>query len=414
MKKTVIFIAVFLFALFLIADRLLSEEKTNENISYSKNESAVSDDIDLIPESRYRPLNFTRQKAMWFTYMDYAEILASKTEDEFKSALTERFEKAAMLGINTVYVQVRAFCDAYYKSELFPAGKYYTDTSFDPLAVMISAAHSYGLSFHAWINPLRCVNADEIGTFGSPYRFEEMYSENMLHEVNDRLWLDPSYEDTRKYVTDGISEIIRNYNVDGIHIDDYFYPSPDASFDKAEFERSGASDLAEWRCENINKLVSEIYKTIKRENSMTLFGISPQGNMQQNLSSQYADTAKWISEDGFCDYIVPQIYYGYENEGCPFSETVDLWINAVTGNTKLIIGLCTYKNGIEDKWAGKGINEWINNSDISSRQVRECMNNERLSGVAIYSYSSTFEDDVSSEIMLDGEIQEIRECLKDN
>lgn len=112
----------------------------------------------------YRPLNFHKQKAMWFTYMDYENILSQKSEEEFSEIISERFENASELGINTVYVQIRAFGDAYYPSEIFSKGKFYTDESFDPLQIMIDKAHSYGLSFHAWINPMRLMKKDEISS----------------------------------------------------------------------------------------------------------------------------------------------------------------------------------------------------------------------------------------------------------
>ena len=111
---------------------------------------------EFLQEDTYKPLNYSTQQAMWFTYMDYENILLDKTEDEFTKNIIERFVKAKSLGINTIYIQVRAFCDAYYNSELFPRGEYFSPTSdFDPLTIMINSAHSLNLSIHAWVNPMR-------------------------------------------------------------------------------------------------------------------------------------------------------------------------------------------------------------------------------------------------------------------
>ncbi|MBR6599897.1 MAG: family 10 glycosylhydrolase [Oscillospiraceae bacterium] len=357
----------------------------------------------------YRPLNFHKQKAMWFTYMDYENILSQKSEEEFSEIISERFENASELGINTVYVQIRAFGDAYYPSEIFCKGKFYTDESFDPLQIMIDKAHSYGLSFHAWINPMRLMKKDEISS--QPKSEIErvcVAQENFIFEYEGRYYLDPSYSDTVDIVCRGIEEIVRNYNVDGIHIDDYFYPSQEVS-DADEFKKSGKDNIADWRRENINVLVRSLYNTVKSINKGILFGISPQGNIETDYEKQYADVEKWLSEGGYCDYIVPQIYYGYENSECPFEETLNEWKSISDGNTALIIGLCTYKNGTEDKWAGKGADEWIINDDVTSRQVTDCTDDPEVDGIALYSYSSTFEDEVSSAVMASGQVQQIRE-----
>ena len=357
----------------------------------------------------YRPLNFHKQKAMWFTYMDYENILSQKSEEEFSEIISERFENASELGINTVYVQIRAFGDAYYPSEIFCKGKFYTDESFDPLQIMIDKAHSYGLSFHAWINPMRLMKKDEISS--QPKSEIErvcVAQENFIFEYEGRYYLDPSYSDTVDIVCRGIEEIVRNYNVDGIHIDDYFYPSQEVS-DTDEFKKSGKDNIADWRRENINVLVRSLYNTVKSINKGILFGISPQGNIETDYEKQYADVEKWLSEGGYCDYIVPQIYYGYENSECPFEETLNEWKSISDGNTALIIGLCTYKNGTEDKWAGKGADEWIINDDVTSRQVTDCTDDPEVDGIALYSYSSTFEDEVSSAVMASGQVQQIRE-----
>ncbi len=404
MKKFVVCLCVVIVALVWAVNRSEKESAGKRPMSVD----AVSMN-GIFGNELYRPLNFHKQKAMWFTYMDYENILSQKSEEEFSEIISERFENASELGINTVYVQIRAFGDAYYPSEIFSKGKFYTDESFDPLQIMIDKAHSYGLSFHAWINPMRLMKKDEISS--QPKSEIErvcVAQENFIFEYEGRYYLDPSYSDTVDIVCRGIEEIVRNYNVDGIHIDDYFYPSQEVS-DTDEFKKSGKDNIADWRRENINVLVRSLYNTVKSMNKGILFGISPQGNIETDYEKQYADVEKWLSEGGYCDYIVPQIYYGYENSECPFEETLDEWKSISDGNTALIIGLCTYKNGTEDKWAGKGADEWIINDDVTSRQVTDCTDDPEVDGIALYSYSSTFEDEVSSAVMASGQVQQIRE-----
>jgi len=404
LKKFVVCLCVVIVALVWAVNRSEKESTCKQPMSVD----AVSMN-GIFGNELYRPLNFHKQKAMWFTYMDYENILSQKSEEEFSEIISERFENASELGINTVYVQIRAFGDAYYPSEIFSKGKFYTDESFDPLQIMIDKAHSCGLSFHAWINPMRLMKKDEISS--QPKSEIErvcVAQENFIFEYEGRYYLDPSYSDTADIVCRGIEEIVRNYNVDGIHIDDYFYPSQEVS-DADEFKKSGKDNIADWRRENINVLVRSLYNTVKSINKGILFGISPQGNIETDYEKQYADVEKWLSEGGYCDYIVPQIYYGYENSECPFEETLDGWKSISDGNTALIIGLCTYKNGTEDKWAGKGADEWIINDDVTSRQVTDCTDDPEVDGIALYSYSSTFEDEVSSAVMASGQVQQIRE-----
>jgi uncharacterized lipoprotein YddW (UPF0748 family) len=114
--------------------------------------------------------------------------------------------------------------------------------------------------------------------------------------------------------------------------------------------------------------------------------------------NMYADVEKWCSQQGFCDYIVPQIYYGYENEVCPFTETAERWSKAKSSsNVSLVIGICTYKIGSEDQWAGNGIDEWKNTQGIPAAQAQEILENSIGDGIAVYSYESTFKEGLEQE-----------------
>ena len=243
-----------------------------------------------------------------------------------------------------------------------------------------------GLSVHAWINPLRCQTEEEMKKLPNDYIVKQWSeSEKYAVNVNGRYYLNPAYDEVIQLICNDVDEIVRNYDVDGVHIDDYFYPTTDETFDKAAFEASGHRDLSQWRLANCNKLVHSIYESIKRIDSKVLFGISPQGNVNANYNTQYADVKEWGGAVGYCDYIVPQIYFGFENVTCPFAETLTEWERLVTADSvSLVIGLAAYKQGTEDKWAGAaGEREWIENPDVIQRQI-ELVNESSAVGYALY------------------------------
>ena len=203
--------------------------------------------------------------------------------------------------------------------------------------------------------------------------------------MNGRYYLDPSYNEVRDLICSCAEEIINNYNVDGIHIDDYFYPTTYESFDDVEFNQSGENDLSEWRTNNCTAFVKALYDTVKNCGNDVVFGISPQGNINADYESQYADVRLWGSQRGYCDYIVPQIYFGFNNEICPFAETLAEWesITADSG-VSLIVGLAEYKLNKIDEWAGEyGESEWLENPDII-REQEELAINTGADGYARY------------------------------
>ncbi len=365
--------------------------------------------------AQYKPLNFSPQYAMWFTVNDYPDILMNKTEKQFTDAVKERFLEAKSMGINTLYVHVRAFGDAYYKSELFAHGLFMSDkTEYDPLEIMVNAAHEEGLSIHAWINPLRCQSDVQMEEMDGRFTLKKWFSSGETRDkyislIGGRWWLCPAYDEVREFIAEGAAEIVRNYEVDGIHIDDYFYPTASGDFDAAAFEESNSSNLSEFRQEQCSLMVKAIYDAVKSENPDVLFGISPQGTLNGN-SIQYADVQKWCGETGYCDYIVPQIYFGLKNETAPFEETAKLWENLVMNDeTELIIGICTYKMGKEDVYAGSGSDEWINDHSVSSKET--AIVKDMGFGIAFYSYDSTFRPSEENADDMEKERSEIETLL---
>ncbi len=365
--------------------------------------------------SSYAPLNYEEVRAVWIPVMQYGEWMTGKSETEFRSSVSAAFQNCTGLGINTLYVHVRSYGDAYYASDLFPKGSY-LDGDYDPLAIMLEEAHARSLSLHAWINPMRAAASDRLSQtdtslpLGAWYRDAEKNG-TYLAASGALYYLNPAYPEVRQLIADGIAEILKHYDVDGIHIDDYFYPTQDAAFDAAAFAESGALDLSAWRRENCNAMIRAIYDTVKAQDEQLLFGISPQGNMQTNYRTLYADTALWCSTEGYCDYIAPQLYYGFENGTCPFAETAALWAETAT-QAKLIIGLAPYKIGTEDVWAGSGRNEWMTDDTVLSRQAEFLRQLDGIDGTALYSYAALFSPDEAVAAMVQAERERMGEIWR--
>lgn len=338
-------------------------------------------------EQSYTPLNYENQTAAWFPYVDFPEYMQGRTEPEFTAAITEMLTEVSQSGINTIYFHIHPEGDAYYNSEIYPKGQC-LDGDYDPLKIVLEIAHSMDISVHGWINPYRLQNAEKMETLPDNYIVKQwIESESPMVILSDNRWyLNPVYPEVNGLLSRTVQEIIENYSIDGIHIDDYFYPEAVTEVDFNEFYSSKGSVLEDWRRDKITEMVQTLYNTVKSHDSRLKLGISPQGNIEANYNTQYADVELWTRNTGYADYIVPQIYYGFENEVCPFEQTLRQWENfAENGNVDLIIGLAQYKEGKYDKWAGvSGENEWIENSDIIKRQIDLVNNSKIADGYALY------------------------------
>lgn len=368
-------------------------EITTQKITTEDEEEIVIEDEIQLPTSqnKYTAINYENQKAVWFAYLDIDNMLANATEQSFRSAVSSAFTDVFMMGCNTVYVHVRAFGDSYYYSSYYPFAASYSGTlgiapPFDPLEIMIEEAHRLGLSFHAWINPMRTTTEKRFGEMDDSYILKQWYNSdttNGSYLVYDSeggyYWLSPAYTAVRQLICNGIAELVSRYDIDAIHIDDYFYPTTDPEFDESAFKASGCTDLSQWRLDTVSLLVREMYSTVKSCNSTVLFGVSPQGNIKNNLSKLYADVSKWCQEPGYLDYVVPQIYYGYSGS-LPFDQAAREWSELVTNpDVQLIYGLAAYKIGTTSEWS---------DGDMLARQAEYAYSLGNYDGIAFYRYSS--------------------------
>ncbi len=346
-------------------------------------------------------------KAVWLSQWDmqkvYLKSNKQRDEDDFIRRAAQIMENAKKDGFNTVFVQVRPFGDSFYPSSVYPpskmvVGAYGGKFEYDPFSILVDAAHEVGLSIHAWINPLRLMTTEEMEQVDGRYDVRRWYDDDALRgrylilQGDGRWYLNPGYTEVRKMIVDGASEIMETYDVDGLHIDDYFYPTTSASYDAECFSEytnaGGTMNLGDFRREAISTLVQELYRVVHEKKNGALFGIAPGGNPDRAFSAQYADVFRWCREAGFVDYICPEIYFGFEHETYPFDQTLSRWSQMVTEDSvRLIVGLSFHKASAGfDQYAGSGAYEWAENSDILFRSLECAAKTENCSGCAVFSY----------------------------
>ena len=325
-----------------------------------------------------------------FTWLTYSEIRVTQTlksKTAYKKYIGGLFENMKKIGITDCFVQVRPFADAMYPSEYFPLS-IYADLAenFDPFFVIVSLGESYDINIHAWINPYR-ISSKPLTEESEYYSWQEENNGDII-STSSGVYFNPSSMKAQSLILSGVGELLEKYDIKGIHIDDYFYPPDFADNDKNQYEsyckKGGNLDLSQWRRENVNSLVSAIYLKVKSFGEDKIFSISPAGNIDKNYTQLYADIYLW-GKGGYCDIILPQIYFGFENDSLPFEICLEDWLSITDAKkVDLIPALALYKSGKEDAFAGKGKNEWQNNNDIISRQVK-LIKEKNCKGFALYS-----------------------------
>lgn len=319
-------------------------------------------------------------------------------------------------GLNAIFLQVRPMSDAIYPSEIFPsssfvAGKQGEKLPFDILEYFVSAAHSSGISVHAWINPYRVSFPSLYGTDTEKLSETNPARRHPEYTVafNGALYYNPGLPEVRKLVLSGVEEILDKYDVDGIHFDDYFYPSGSSgagAFDDGKaFEKYGNGKTpGDWRRDNVTALIKETSALVKRKKPSCVFGVSPGGiwatkqnnaegvsglgNTSQTYYDVYADTKKWV-EEKYVDYICPQIYWHIESKIAPFEPIAKWWSDLCTENKiPLYVGIAAYRG--EENGAYK-------NPDEIKNELSCLSSLSGYSGEVYFSYSS-LKNDLASVI----------------
>lgn len=271
---------------------------------------------------------------------------------EQKNEFIEILETLKVLNLNAVFVQIRPVSDALYKSEINPWSKYLTgkqgvNPGYDPLEFMIEESHKRNIEFHAWLNPYRATTQGTDISKLADNNIAKLKPEWILSFEN-ALFYDPQNPEVIQYIATTVYEIVKNYNVDGIHFDDYFYPY---NYPLPEGEdREGY--IANSRREAVNKMIKLVYYAIKSTKPYVQFGVSPfgvwknkssdiKGSNSKNLESYYdayMDSVTWVKE-GIVDYIAPQIYWVIDNKNSPYEDLVKWWSDLVKDTeVRLYIG----------------------------------------------------------------------------
>jgi uncharacterized lipoprotein YddW (UPF0748 family) len=282
---------------------------------------------------------------------------------EQKAQLRDILDRAQQLKLNAILLQVRSVSDACYASKKEPwsgflSGKQGVDPGYDPLLFAITEAHARGIELHAWFNPFRA------GTSA-----KAVYAANHVTQTHPewvrtygtQLWVDPGEPEARRYILDVILDVVKRYKIDGVHIDDYFYPYPVKGVefpDDVTWRRYGeASGMprADWRRDNINRFVEAMYRAVKAEKPSVRVGISPFGIWRPKVPSTieaqldaygqlFADARHWLSQ-GWCDYLSPQLYWGIQPDKQSFPVLLQWWRDQSRAGRPVWPGIATERIG---------------------------------------------------------------------
>lgn len=326
-------------------------------------------------------------RAVWVTTawgLDWP--LGDYNETSQKQKYIQYLEKCQELKINTIFFQVRAMGDAYYESAYEPWATSITGTrgnnpGYDVLKFMIDEAHARGIEFHAWMNPYRIATRANNST---PYP--------ALHSSINSAWVtshekiqiyNPARPEVRQRIVDIIKELLNKYNVDGIHLDDYFYPDPSSAgvmvSDQSDYEAYGAGfpNIADWRRSNVNKAIEDIHAAIVATKPQVVFSISPAASRNYNLNTLYADVVKWCQE-GWVDLLIPQLYQEIGNPNNDFQANLGTWTQ-FSYDAAVVIGHALYRFG--DPVAPSAFQSVAE----LERQINMAKRNNKVVGSAMYS-----------------------------
>ena len=376
-----------------------TEKETEEETTEEQ-----TDEPEPGPENK--ALNYTDMKALWISQFDMSGVYVNggkqRSKEEFTNLLCKMLDNTAKNHYNTVIFQVRPYADSMYPSDIYPpcyiaTGSYANAHEYDPFEILVEEAHKRDLSVQAWINPMRAMKESEIKLVSDDYTIKQWYNDKdarrkYLPVVSERVYLNVGEKEVRDLIVAGAAELLERYDVDGLHMDDYFYPTTDTSFDSKTYSEyksnGGKKNLAAFRKECLSELVKALYDTTKASNQSRVFGISPAGNMQTVLNSHFADVKTWCGEPGYIDYICPQVYFGMEHATMAFKSVCDRWQDIIkTDSVKLIIGMSLgkAKSGY-DQYAGSGKDEWANNKDVLLRCLQYTETLPKCSGAAYFCY----------------------------
>lgn len=372
--------AVYLCAPFLLLQRPNAPEPTPTPTPAPTPAAATAEE----PQRPYR--------AVWVSYLEWQQMDFS-TEAAFQEQTEQMLDKVAALGATVVLAQVRPFADALYKSAYFPlshlcTGQQGQSLGFDPLEIWVTAAHARGLQLEAWVNPYRVRQGQ---TPALCAQSPAVLHPDWVKTTDTGCYFDPANPAVRQYIADALGELCQNYAVDGVHFDDYFYPTTDPAFDADDYAAAQTSlTLAQWRTENVNALMQLCRQTVHGFGRR--FGVAPAGDPAQCAATQYSDAALWLRQPGYADYVMPQLYWGlqYTKNGDTSHSLARLaaqWAALPrSGEVALYAGLGAYRIGTGDGSDTPG--EWQTGHALADQW--RALQGAGILGGGLYRYDSLF------------------------
>lgn len=343
------------------------------------------------PTATAEPTAAAPYRAVWVSYLEWQQVDFS-TPETFSGDIAVILDNIRNLGATVVLAQVRPFGDALYPSSYYPfshlcTGQQGRDPGYDPLALLVQAAHDRGLALEAWVNPYR-IQAGLTPALcdASPAKLHP----DWVKYTDTGAYLDPANTAVRQYIADAVGELCANYDVDGIHFDDYFYPTTDPAFDAADYAASGSTRTQDdWRRENVNALMELCHAAARRYG--VRFGAAPAGDPEQNYTLQYSDAARWLRQ-GTVDYLMPQLYWGQEyikngDASHSFAQLAAAWAALPrAAGVKLYAGLGAYRVGAGD--GSDAGSEWFSGHALADQLA--LLARLGVQGAGLYRYGSLF------------------------
>lgn len=347
---------------------------------------------NYVPTSTALPPKPAREmRAVWVATVGNIDWPSTNnlTTAQQKAELVAIFDRAAKLKLNTVIFQVRPACDALYASTIEPWSEYITGTmgkapspNYDPLTLAIEEAHKRGLELHAWFNPYRARHQNSKSPV-APNHISRAHPE-LIRQYGKSLWLDPGEQQVQDYSLRVVMDVVNRYDIDGVHLDDYFYPypEPDASGKEMDFPDfaswrkanvAGKISREDWRRQNVDEFVHRVYQSIKAAKPWVKFGVSPFGIWRPGNPPQiqgfdayaklYADSRKWLAS-GWVDYFAPQLYWAIDPPAQSFPVLLKWWSEQNPEHRLLVAGLDSTK--VSHRWKPQEI---INQIRLTRQQV---------------------------------------------